>query len=401
MPLHVGLMSGTSLDGVDAALVRFEGTDERPAEAELAAFRSSPYDEGFRRRLEEACRAGTAAELSALNAELGRRFAEATLALLEAAGVDPSRVEAVGSHGQTVWHRPPGAGDRGGASRRDRGGGGADGAPAPGHTLQIGEAAVVAEATGVTVVSDFRARDVAAGGHGAPLTPYFDRLLLSAPDRTRAIQNLGGMGNLTVLPPGGGDPDGAGEDRPVAFDTGPGTALLDAAAARLSGGRLRMDRDGEGAAAGEVLPDALDAWRSDPFFRRPPPRSTGRERFGPDRLEGWLDAHGDERPEDLLATLTELTAWSVADALRRVDGEVDELYLCGGGARNPELRRRLSDRLAPVPVRRLSRLGWEGDAREAAAFALLARQHLLGVASSPPWATGARGGRVLGKRTPP
>ncbi len=208
------------------------------------------------------------------------------------------------------------------------------------------------------------------------------------------------MGNLTVLPPGGGDPDGENGSRPAAFDTGPGTALLDAAAARLSGGRLRMDRDGERAAAGEVLPEALDEWRSDPFFRRPPPRSTGRERFGPDRLERWLDAHDGERPEDLLATLTELTAWSVADGLRRVDGEVDELYLCGGGARNPELGRRLAERLDPVPVRRLSRLGWDGDAREAAAFALLARQHLLGVPSSPHWATGARGARVLGTRTP-
>lgn len=391
MPLYVGLMSGTSLDGVDAALVRLEGEDERPAEAELAAFRSSAYDAPFRRRLEEACRAGTAEEISALNVELGRRFADATLGLLEAAGVPPREVEAAGSHGQTVWHRPPGEQNPAAAGE----------GPVRGHTLQIGEPAEVAEATGVAVISDFRARDVAAGGHGAPLTPYFDRLLLSAPDRTRGIQNLGGMGNVTVLPPGGGDPDAPGEGRPVAFDTGPGTALLDAAAARLSGGRLRMDRDGEWAAAGEVLPEALDEWRSDPFFRRPPPRSTGRERFGPARLERWLDAHGEERPEDLLATLTELTAWSVADGLRRVDGEVDELYLCGGGARNPELGRRLADRLDPVPVRRLSRLGWDGDAREAAAFALLARQHLMGVPSSPPWATGARGARVLGKRTPP
>lgn len=393
MPLYTGLMSGTSLDGVDAALVRFEGRDERPADARLAAFRTTPYDEEFRRRLEEACRRGSSGELSSLNVALGRRFAEATHGLLEAAGVEASDVEAVGSHGQTVWHAPPG--------EEARDGSGSGPPPAAGHTLQIGEAAVVAEATGVTVISDFRVRDVAAGGHGAPLTPYFDRLLLSAPDRTRGVQNLGGMGNLTVLPPGGGRTDGDGPGRPVAFDTGPGTALLDAAAQRLTGGRLRMDRDGERAAAGEVLPGALDEWRSDPFFGRAPPRSTGRERFGPDRLERWLDAHDGERPEDLLATLTELTAWSVADSLRRVDGEVEELYLCGGGARNPELRRRLADRLDPVSVRRLSRLGWDGDAREAAAFALLARQHLLGVPASPPWATGARGARVLGKRTPP
>lgn len=382
MSLFLGLMSGTSLDGVDAAIVRFDGGQERPAAGALIAFRSTPYPDDVRRRLEEACRAGSAEELSRLNVELGRRFADAALAVLEDAGEGPSDVAAIGSHGQTVWHAPPAAGSGG-------------------HTLQIGEAAAVAEATGATVVSDFRARDVAAGGHGAPLTPHFDRLLLSAPDRTRGIQNLGGMGNLTVLPPGGGRPEGEGGRRPVAFDTGPGTALLDGAAERLTGGRLRMDRDGELAAAGEVLPEALDEWRSDPFFRRRPPRSTGRERFGPERLERWLGAHGDERPEDLLATLAELTAWSVADALRRVDGELDGLYLCGGGARNPELRRRLAARLDPVPVRPLSRLGWEGDAREAAAFALLARQHLLGVPSSPHWATGAEGPRVLGKRTPP
>lgn len=431
MSLYVGLMSGTSLDGVDAALVRFEGEEERPAASELLAFRTTGYDDAFRDRLERACRGATTEEISALDVELGRRFARAVAELLEDAGVDPGRVEAVGSHGQTVWHAPPGSD----ASGRDAGGdGGVDGgaagggtgrgaAPPPdpgggedaggrrrgdvapdtsdrGHTLQIGEAAEVAEAVGVAVVSDFRVRDVAAGGHGAPLTPYFDRLLLSSPSRARGIQNLGGMGNLTALPPGGGSPADDGSPRPAAFDTGPGTALLDAAARRLSGGRSRMDRDGRWAAEGEVLPEALEAWRSDPFFRRPPPRSTGRERFGAHRLEGWLDAHRGERREDLLATLTELTAWSVAEALRWLDYGLDEVYLCGGGARNPELRRRLEDRLRPVPVESLSELGWDPDAREAAAFALLARQHRLGVPCSAPWATGAEGARVLGKLSP-
>lgn len=375
MALYAGLMSGTSLDGVDVALARFEGEEERPRSAELAAFRSRAYGGELRRRLRRACEAAPASELCALDFELGRRFAGALRDTLDAADLEATDLTAVGSHGQTVWHEPPGgSGD--------------------GSTFQIGEAAVVAEAVGVPVISDFRVRDMAAGGHGAPLTPYFDRLLLTDDREARGIQNLGGMGNLTALPP-----RGSGQD-PVAFDTGPGNALLDAAAERLSGGAARMDEDGRRAAAGEVIPAALEAWREDPFFRSPPPRSTGRERFGPDRLAGWLDRHGDRSPEDLLATLTELTARSVADSLEWVDFGLDALYLCGGGARNPELVRRLRERVAPVAVRPLARLGWDPDAREAVAFALLARQHLLEIPASPPWATGARGARVLGKRTP-
>lgn len=403
MSLYVGVMSGTSLDGVDVATVRLEGDEERPAAADMEAFRSRPWDDAFRDRLERACRGGRVGEISDLDFELGRRFAAAVLEALEEAGIPPSDVAAVGSHGQTVWHRPPGddgpeAAEDDGAPRptgRAGGGGGrkADGG-AGASTLQIGEAAVIAEETGLPVVSDFRVRDVAAGGQGAPLTPYFDRLLLAPEDGARGIQNLGGMGNLTALPPAG---SGAG---PAAFDTGPGTALLDGAARRLSGGARRMDSDGALAADGTVLTAALRPWLEDPFFAEPPPRSTGRERFGPGRLDAWLREHRGERPEDLLATLTELTARTVADALRWLDFPLEEMYLCGGGARNPELVRRLRRRLDPVAVRDLSELGWDPDAREAVAFALLARQHLLGVPASAPWATGARGPRILGKLTP-
>lgn len=383
MSLYLGLMSGTSLDGVDAALVTLAGQRERPQSAELVHFLTVPYGADFRQRLARAAEEAGPGEICALNFELGRRFADAASRVLEEAGGDTESLQAVGSHGQTVWHAPP-EGDE------------------PGATLQIGEPAVVAEELGVSVVADFRVRDVAAGGHGAPLTPYFDRLLLSDPDRVRAVQNLGGMGNVTLLPPGGGSPGSPGAaSRPLAFDTGPGVALLDAAVEILSGGSERMDVGGRRAARGTPLEEPLREWLEDPFFAEAPPKSTGRERFGRERAGRWLERHADERPEDLLATLTELTARSVALALEEAPVAAEELYLCGGGAENPELVRRIEAAVGEdVTVRRLETLGWNGEAREAAAFALLARQHLLGIEVDLSWATGAAGPRRLGKRVP-
>lgn len=377
MPLYAGLMSGTSLDGIDVAVVRFGGEAERPDAATLEGFRSYPYEPSFRGRLRAACEEAGAAELCRVDFELGRRFASALLRGLADLGLEPADLEAVGCAGQTVWHEPP-TGER------------------PGSTLQLGEGAVIAEETGVTVVEDFRVRDVAAGGHGAPISAYFDHLLLTAHDRGRGILNLGGMGNLTALPPEGA-PSG-----PVAFDTGPGVVLIDAVVERLTQGRLRYDEDGRMAAEGHAAPDAVEAWLADPFFSTPPPRTTGRERFGPARLERWLEERPEvsENPEDLVASLTEVTARAAARALDWVSFDVDEVYLCGGGARNPELVRRIGERVAPRSVRLLEALGWDGDAREAAAFALLARQHLLGHPAGAPWATGARGARILGKRIP-
>lgn len=374
MTLYVGVMSGTSLDGIDVAVVAIEGEAERPSGFEVVAFRTLAYDRGARDRIRGAIDAGSAKAICALDFELGRRMGEAVVDTLRAADVAPSDIRAVGSHGQTVWHEPPGPGR-------------------PGSTLQLGRAAAIAEAAAIPVVSDLRARDMAAGGQGAPLTAYTDWLLFRGPEG-RAIQNIGGMGNVTILP-------GVGDDAtPRAFDTGPGVALLDGAVELLTGGRQTFDEGGRLAASGTVDEDALADWLADPFFAMPPPRSTGRERFSSRRLEAWLDAHPALTAADAAATLTELTARSIADAFRYVDTRVETCYLCGGGARNPALVSRLTERLAPLAVEDLSTLGLDPDAREAVAFALLARQYVLGIPSNAPWATGAAGPRVLGDWTP-
>jgi len=380
----IGLMSGTSLDGVDAALLEVEGATAAEARCRLLAFVTLPYAEERRERLLRAAegRARTP-EICRLHFDLGEWLAEAVEALLERAGPEGEGVEAIGSHGQTVWHAPPTP-------------------DAPGATLQIGSPAIVAERTGIPVVSDLRARDVAAGGHGAPLVPLADRILFSVPDRRRALQNLGGIGNVTLLPE-------RGSDEPLlAFDTGPGVGLLDAAARAATDGALRYDDEGELAAAGEVDDALLDRLLADPFFDEPPPRSTGRERFGAplvERLADEMELVAGRRREgwpDLLATLVAFTAHSVADAYRRwvVPRGVDEAFLTGGGARNPALAEAIRRELAPLPVHSAESLEVPADAREAAAFAVLAWAHLRGVAGNVPEATGARGGRVLGSFTP-
>lgn len=374
--LYIGLMSGTSLDGVDAALVELAGFAERPDRARLVGFVTVPYEEAFRERVAQVTRGGGgASELCDLGFELGHRFGDAAEALLGAAGVSRRDVAAVGSHGQTVWHRPPEEGSAG-------------------STLQIGETAVVAERLGVPVVADFRVRDMVVGGHGAPLAPYFDRLLLSSAECSRAVQNIGGIANVTALPR-----EGSAEG-PLAFDTGPGVALLDGAVWRMTRGERRFDEDGRLAAGGSVIEGALEPWLADDFFRQQPPRSTGRERFGDPQLEAWLEAYAEKSAKDLAATLTELIARTIADSYAWIEFPIEEVLLCGGGARNPEIRRRLAAHLGSTSVRVLDEIGWSADAREAAAFALLARQHLLGIAVDLSWATGSPGPRILGKMTP-
>ena len=369
----VGAMSGTSLDGIDVAVIEVEGGRERPSSWRTLAFRTEPYDKGMRERIRSAITAGDAASICALDFELGERIGLAVVETLALASIEAGEVEAIGSHGQTVWHEPP-VESRGGA------------------TLQLGQPAVIAERASCPVVSDFRVRDMAVGGEGAPLTAYTDWLLLGGRE-ARAIQNIGGIANVTVLP---AEP---GESAPQAFDTGPGVALVDGAVGHLTGGASSFDRDGEMARRGSVCEAALDEWLDDPFFSRPPPKSTGRERFSESRLEEWLRMHERLPPEDIVATLTELTARTIADAYRWFDPPPPAAYLCGGGARNPALVERLR-RLLPVPAHDLLALGIDGDAREAVAFAFLARQHALNFPANATWATGARGRRVLGAWTP-
>ncbi|HEV3049203.1 MAG TPA: anhydro-N-acetylmuramic acid kinase, partial [Longimicrobium sp.] len=283
-------------------------------------------------------------------------------------------------HGQTVWHRPPADGKRG-------------------ATLQLGDAATIAERTGRPVVSDFRTRDVATGGQGAPLVPWTDQLLFSVPDRARALQNLGGIGNVTRVPP-------RGSAEPVwAFDTGPANSLIDAAVEIATDGRHRYDKDGRLAARGTVDQALLDDLLRHPYFAAEPPKSTGREEFGRPFVERLVQAvrpEGDQDWMDLVATLTELTARTVADAYARwvVPRGVDEVVLTGGGARNPVLAERIRALLHPLPVVDGSALGVDPDAKEAVAFAVLAWAHLRGIPANVPSATGAAGPRVLGSLTP-
>src|SRR5690606_4501572 len=265
--------------------------------------------------------------------------------------------------------------------------------------LQLGCAATIAERTGIAVVSDFRSRDMAAGGEGAPLVPWVDRLLFAAPDRRRALQNIGGMGDVTWLPP-------RGDDSPLlAFDTGPGVALIDAAVELATGGRQTFDRGGEWAARGRVQEPLLAELLTHPFFDQPPPKSTGREVFGRPMVEAIAARHAplDEQAwADLIATLTALTARSIGDAYRRwvLPLGVDEVFLTGGGSRNPALHRMIQAELDPIPVHAGESLGIDPDAKEAVAFAALAWAYMRGLPGNVPEATGAAGPRVLGSYTP-
>jgi anhydro-N-acetylmuramic acid kinase len=377
--LVIGLMSGTSLDGVDAALVRFEG-GPRDVAWSLVAFRSLTYTAAQREEIHHAILRGGAAALCRLHARLGEWFAAAALDLCAAAAVSPRDVALIGSHGQTVSHEP-----RSGEQR--------------GATLQLGCAATIAERTRIAVVHDFRMRDVAAGGQGAPLVPWADRVLFAATDRARVLVNIGGMANLTRVGPRGSD------DPVLAFDTGPGNVLIDAAVELATGGAATFDRDGARAVAGTVRSDLLDALVEHPFFAQPPPKSTGREQFGRPFVQNLVQRLApatDQEWADLIATLTALTARSIADAIRRwvLPRGADEVIVTGGGASNPTLMRWLADAIAPLPVQPGSAVGIDPDAKEAIAFAALAWAHVMKLPGNVPEATGSSGPRVLGSFTP-
>jgi anhydro-N-acetylmuramic acid kinase len=378
--LIIGLMSGTSLDGVTAALVRIDGEGVADLRWKVEGWCTLAYTEERRHAIHEGIVAGTAASLCVLHADLGEWLAEAAMRVCEEAGTPLDRVDLIGSHGQTVWHIPPADGARG-------------------ATLQLGDPGTIAERTGCPVISDFRSRDMAAGGHGAPLVPWVDQVLFAVEEHARALQNLGGIGNVSWVPP-----RGSGEGV-FAFDTGPANGLIDAAVHLATDGRMGYDEDGRLAARGDVDEALLGELLRHPFFALEPPRSTGRETFGRPFVERLVEAvrpEGDQDWLDIVATLTELTARSIAQAYERwvLPRGVREVVLTGGGAHNATLVERLRALFAPVPVLCGEVLGVEPEAKEALAFAVLAWAHAAGVPANAPGATGASGPRLLGSYTP-
>ncbi len=385
----VGLMSGTSLDGVSAAVVHFhDNLDGRP-QARLLAFAQRAYSVAERTRLEHAMRAASAQEYCRLNADMGDWLADAALAVLADAGVARADVSAIASHGQTLWHEA-------------------------GHsTWQIGDATRIAERTGCAVISDFRSRDVAAGGQGAPLVSMADLLLFAHPTEWRALQNLGGIGNVTIVPPS----SASGAERAVrAFDTGPGCVVIDSVT-RLLRPELPYDVGGALAAAGRPLDAVVRTFMAHAFYDAPPPKSTGRELFTREYVDGFIVACREvgATDQDIVATATALTARTVAQQLHRFVAEpISQLLLSGGGANNPVLVERIREACAdrssthtdvpftrvPFTVDRFDEVFFDSEAKEAVAFALLGYLHLTGRPGNLPTATGARGPRILGVRSP-
>jgi anhydro-N-acetylmuramic acid kinase len=355
--LYIGLMSGTSLDGVDAVLARFNPNTP----LQLVGTHYQPYSPELRTRLlglhtPQPNELHLALELAQQLAEI---YAQATLALLEKTATSAALIAAIGCHGQTIRHRPE-----------------------AGYTVQLVNGARLAERTGITSIIDFRSRDIAAGGQGAPLVPAFHAAVLSSPHEHRVIVNIGGIANLTDLAPSG---------KVTGFDCGPGNLLMDAWAAQHLGKPL--DENGSWAASGQPLPDLLERLLAHDFLAATPPKSAGREQFNLDWLRNLLD--GKEAPQDVQATLLELTARGIADAAKKHCPGFDALYACGGGVHNLTLMRRLKT-LAGKPVRSTAALGIDPDWMEALAFAWLAKQCLEGKPGNLPAVTGASGPRILG-----
>lgn len=369
----IGLMSGTSLDGISAAAVRFTESPEAPGpNFQLLSYISIPYSSAQRARLAAALTAGSPQDYCRLNFDLGNWLSTAAIAALADSGVSRKEVLAIASHGQTIWHEA-------------------------GHsTWQSGEAAVIAERTRIDVVSDFRVRDVAAGGQGAPLVPIADALLFASEKDWRALQNLGGIGNVTVLPPGGA------LEGVRAFDTGPGVAVIDGVTRALRP-ELPYDVDGKLARAGKSVSEVADKLLTDPYFSAPPPKSTGRELFSLPYVENLIARCRSRgaKDEDIIATAVELTARSVSDSYRRFIPEpIGEMLLSGGGAKNPALVEAISRAVAPIAVRPFEEIYFDGEAKEAVAFALLGYLFMQRRTANVPRATGAKGPRILGKLTP-
>jgi anhydro-N-acetylmuramic acid kinase len=378
--LIIGLISGTSADGIDAALCEFKGEPPH-LQARILHAMTEPYPPDLRQQVLDACVPASSRidAICQLNYALAEQFASVALKLIEQAGVKAADVDLIGSHGQTVWH-----------SVLENG--------TVNATLQLTEAAVLAERTGITTISNFRARDIAAGGQGAPLTSYLDWLLLRHSDHWRAVQNIGGIGNVTFLPPLLDK-----YSSPLAFDTGPGNVLIDAAVTQLTGGAQTYDRDGTLARSGQIDAAWLESLLQHPYYERQPPKTTGRELFGTG-MALQLVEEGQKRglnPQDIVATLTALTVHSIADAYRRfAPAPVSEVILGGGGRSNPTLVHLLRALLTPTPVLTHEDIGLSSDHKEALVFALLAHETWHARPGNLAALTGARHPVIMGQITP-
>ncbi|MEG4406914.1 anhydro-N-acetylmuramic acid kinase [Microcoleus sp. MON2_D5] len=387
----IGLISGTSVDGIDAALVDVVGS-HTDLKVQLVAGKTFPYPANLRSQILSVC-SGSAlsmAELAQLDDAIAQEFATAALTIQAEYDI----AELIGSHGQTVYHRPAGK------AQKDSAG------PLMGYSLQLGRGALIAELTGITTVSNFRSADIAAGGQGAPLVSIVDACLLAEPNISLCIQNLGGIGNVTYLPARG---KGENNDESEIFslgegisgwDTGPANSLLDLAVQHFSGGTKTIDEGGAWAASGTPCQALVEDWLASEFFRQAPPKSTGRELFGVDYFDRCLvEAQGyNLSPADVLATLTELTVASIVHSYQTfLPAMPDRVLLCGGGSHNLYLKRRLQSQLHPVQVLTTSEAGLNVDFKEAIAFAVLAAWRVRGIPGNLPQVTGARTPVLLGE----
>ncbi len=373
--LVVGLMSGTSADGIDAVLTRITGSG-LTTKAEQLGFCFQPFDPATRQAILDICggSSGGTREVCLLGTHLGKLYAQAVRELLKTTGVE--KIDLIGSHGQTVYHIPEDTPYLGTTIR---------------GTLQIGDPSYLAEEFGCPVVSDFRIRDMAAGGLGAPLVPYTEFLLYRSETEDVALQNIGGIGNVTLLPAG------CALDEVTAFDTGPGNMVMDALVSKLTGGKLPYDDGGKLAASGKVIPELLAWMLEDPYLAKQPPKTTGREYFGKEYVEKIL-AFGDYPLVDILTTATRFTAETIALSLRRFAPRLPaRLVVGGGGSRNPTLLKFLQETLPEVKVQIQEDLGLDSDAKEAVAFAILANEALFGICNNAPSATGAKHSVVMGR----
>lgn len=376
----LGLMSGTSHDGIDAAVAKITRAGAMRSEVSLIHNSTYPYLKGLQERVGKAFD-GTTEDICRLNFELGEAFADAALKCIKEAGLRPEDIDIIASHGQTIYHIPPLEGGKG-------------------STLQIGEASVIAERTGILTVSDFRSRDMAAGGHGAPLVPLADYILFHEKGKVKVVQNVGGIANLTVVTESIEDV--------IAFDSGPGNSLIDEAVKILTGGEKTFDKDGRMASKGKVDEPLLKELMNHPYLKANPPKSTGRELFGREMAMLLVEAlrKKKRKPEDLIATLTRFTAESIYDAYKRFvfpKYNVDQIILTGGGSKNPVMVGYLKELIAgaglkPAPtVVLIDSLGIPSSAKEALSFAILGNETISGNPANLPKATGAKKAVILGK----